>query len=130
MERVNIRIGPVVFDHAEFDAENDVLYLHIGEPEAGAGEETPEGHSIRYAPGTNRIVGLTMMIPLDPRARRTSHRHDPGDDRDDRRRPGAGARYRLIGLGRSRDASCATRRPAHQLCQFGDSRERTGRPGA
>lgn len=63
MERVNIRIGPVVFDHAEFDADNDVLYLHVGEPEVGEGEETPEGHSIRYAPGTNRIVGLTMMNP-------------------------------------------------------------------
>lgn len=26
MERVNIKIGPVVFDHADFDVENDVLY--------------------------------------------------------------------------------------------------------
>ncbi len=63
MERVNIRIGPVVFDHADYDSESDVLYLHVGEPEAGEGEETPEGHVIRYAPGTNRIVGLTMMSP-------------------------------------------------------------------
>lgn len=63
MERVNIRIGPVVFDHADYDDEHDVLYLHVGEPEKGEGEETPEGHVIRYAPGTNRIVGLTMMSP-------------------------------------------------------------------
>jgi hypothetical protein len=63
MERVNIRIGPVVFDHADYDAEHDVLYLHAGEPEVGDGEETPEGHIIRYAPGTSRIVGLPVMSP-------------------------------------------------------------------
>ncbi len=63
MERVNIQIGPLSFEHADYDAENDVLYLHVGEPQMGEGEETPEGHVIRYAPGTNRIVGLTMMGP-------------------------------------------------------------------
>lgn len=61
MERVNIKIGPLSFDHANYDAENDVLYLHVGEPEAGEGEETPEGHVVRYAPHTNRIVGLTVL---------------------------------------------------------------------
>jgi hypothetical protein len=49
MERVNITIGRVTFDHATYDAEGDVLYLHVGEPEPGEGEETPEGHVIRYA---------------------------------------------------------------------------------
>ncbi len=63
MERVNITIGPIAFARADYDAEHDVLYLHVGEPERGEGEETPEGHVIRYAPGTNRIVGLTMMSP-------------------------------------------------------------------
>jgi len=63
MERVNIKIGPVLFDHADYDAEHDVLYLHVGSPKTGEGEETPEGHVIRYAPGTGRIVGLTMMSP-------------------------------------------------------------------
>ena len=63
MERVNITIGPVSFDHADYDAENDVLYLHVGEPQEGEGEETLEGHVVRYAPGTNRIVGLTVMGP-------------------------------------------------------------------
>jgi hypothetical protein len=63
MERVNIKIGPVVFDRADYDSEHDVLYLHVGEPGTGGGEETPEGHVIRYAPGTDRIVGLTMMSP-------------------------------------------------------------------
>jgi uncharacterized protein YuzE len=61
MERVKITIGPLSFDHADYDAENDVLYLHIGEPQVGEGEETPEGHVVRYAPGTNRVVGLTVL---------------------------------------------------------------------
>jgi hypothetical protein len=57
MERVNLKIGPLSFDHADYDA----LYLHVGEPQVGEGEETPEGHVLRYAPGTNRIVGLTIL---------------------------------------------------------------------
>jgi uncharacterized protein YuzE len=61
MERVNITIGPLNFDHADYDADGDVLYLHVGEPEVGEGEETPEGHVVRYAPGTSRIVGLTVL---------------------------------------------------------------------
>jgi uncharacterized protein YuzE len=61
MERVNITIGRLTFDHANYDAENDVLYLHVGEPESGEGEETPEGHVVRYAPGTNHVVGLTVL---------------------------------------------------------------------
>lgn len=61
MKHVNIKIGPVTFDHAAYDAENDVLYLHAGEPQRAEGEETPEGHVLRYAPGTQRIVGLTVL---------------------------------------------------------------------
>jgi len=61
MERVNITIGPLSFDHADYDADNDVLYLHVGAPQAAEGEETPEGHVVRYAPGTSRIVGLTVL---------------------------------------------------------------------
>lgn len=63
MGSVNVKIGSVVFDHASYDAENDVLYLRVGEPEAGEGETTPEGHVIRYAPGTSRVVGMTMLGP-------------------------------------------------------------------
>ncbi len=61
MERVNITIGPLSFDHADYDAEGDVLYLHVGEPQTGEGEETPEGHVVRYASGTSRIVGLNVL---------------------------------------------------------------------
>jgi hypothetical protein len=42
MEAVNIRIGPLVFDHADYDEAGDVLYLHVGSPQAGEGEEMPE----------------------------------------------------------------------------------------
>lgn len=63
MGSVKVKLGSVVFDHANYDAENDVLYLRVGDPEAGEGETTPEGHVIRYAPGTSRIVGLTMLGP-------------------------------------------------------------------
>ncbi len=61
MERVNISIGPLRFDRANYDAENDVLYLHVGEPQAGEGEETPEGHVLCYAPGTSTVIGLTVI---------------------------------------------------------------------
>lgn len=61
MEQVNIRIGHITFDHANYVAGNDVLYLHVGEPQEAEGEETPEGHVPRYAPGSQRIVVLTAL---------------------------------------------------------------------
>ncbi|MBN9623330.1 MAG: DUF2283 domain-containing protein [Actinobacteria bacterium] len=61
MDQVKIRIGTVTFDHADYDADSDVLYLHVGEPQEAEGEETPEGHVLRYAPGTQSIVGLTVL---------------------------------------------------------------------
>jgi uncharacterized protein YuzE len=70
MERVNIKIGMQTFDHADYDADNDVLYLHVGAPRDAEGGETPEGHVIRYEPGTSRVVGLTVFG-----ARRSLERH-------------------------------------------------------
>lgn len=61
MEAVNVQIGPLVFDHADYDAEDDVLYLHVGEPVEAEDEETPEGHVVRFEPGTQRVVGLTVI---------------------------------------------------------------------
>jgi uncharacterized protein YuzE len=61
MEVVEIRIGRLVFDHADYDPDGDVLYLHVGEPAEGEGEETPEGHVVRFEPGTQRVVGLTVI---------------------------------------------------------------------
>lgn len=63
MEHVNITIGHHVFDRADYDADSDVLYLHAGEPSVGEGELTPEGHVVRFAPDTGRVVGLTVMGP-------------------------------------------------------------------
>lgn len=61
MDAVIIHIGPLVFDHADYDPDGDVLYLHVGEPQPAEGEETPEGHVLRFAPGTQQIVGLTII---------------------------------------------------------------------
>jgi len=61
VDHVNIRIGTVTFDLADYDAENDVLYLHIGEPRKAEGEETAEGHVLRFKPDTQQIVGLTVL---------------------------------------------------------------------
>ena len=61
MEALKIRIGPLTFDHPEYDADGDVLYLHVSEPQPGEGEETPEGHVLRFAPGTQKIIGLTVI---------------------------------------------------------------------
>jgi uncharacterized protein YuzE len=61
MEAVDVHIGPLVFDQAEYDPDGDVLYLHVGPPQEAEGEETPEGHVLRFEPGTHRIVGLTVI---------------------------------------------------------------------
>ena len=61
MEAMNVHIGPLVFDHADYDSDADVLYLHVGEPIEAEGEETPEGHVVRFEPGTQRVVGLTII---------------------------------------------------------------------
>jgi uncharacterized protein YuzE len=61
MEKVNITIGSVTFDRADYDADNDVLYLSIGEPNGGECEETPEMHVVCYAPGTYEIRALTIF---------------------------------------------------------------------
>jgi uncharacterized protein YuzE len=61
MEAVDIHIGPLVFDHADYDQEGDILYLHVGPPQPAEGEETPEGHVLRFAPGSQRIIGLTVI---------------------------------------------------------------------
>ena len=61
MERLNVTIGPLRFDRADYDADADVLYLHVGDPQQAEGEETAEGHVLRYAPGSQQVVGLTVV---------------------------------------------------------------------
>jgi uncharacterized protein YuzE len=63
MERVEIKIGPITFDRADYDADGDVLYLYVGEPQVTEGEQTPEGDNLRFVPGTQEIIGLTILNP-------------------------------------------------------------------
>jgi hypothetical protein len=43
MERVNITIGPMSFERADYDAENDVLYLHVEGASGWRGRGDPGG---------------------------------------------------------------------------------------
>jgi len=56
MAAIKVNIAPLAFDHADYGADGDVLYLHVGPPTEAEGEETPEGHVLRFEPGTQRIV--------------------------------------------------------------------------
>lgn len=55
-----VKIGEWYFDSADYDDENDVLYLTIGEPRDGYGEETPEGHIARFDE-TGEFCGVTLI---------------------------------------------------------------------
>jgi uncharacterized protein YuzE len=58
---MSIRIGHVTFDHATYDEQGDVLYLHVGERQAAAAsEETSEGHVLRFN-GDGQVIGLTII---------------------------------------------------------------------
>jgi uncharacterized protein YuzE len=58
---MQVRIGNLTFDHARYDAIGDVLYLHVGEPRPAAyGDETPEGHVVRYD-DSGCVIGLTLV---------------------------------------------------------------------
>ena len=54
-------IGQWEFDHVEYDAEGDVLYLTIGEPRPSHGRETPEGHIQLFDEATDEFCGLTLI---------------------------------------------------------------------
>jgi hypothetical protein len=84
MERVNITIGRVTFDHADYDADNDVLYLHVGPPQEADGEETPEGHVIRYAWHVADRGPDADGPSSDPGPSGASHRDCAGDGGDQR----------------------------------------------
>lgn len=59
-DRLEIGIGEWVFDHAEYDSASDVLYLSIGGPRGGTGEESPEGHILRYDE-SGEFYGVTLI---------------------------------------------------------------------
>lgn len=55
-----VRLGEWDFDSVDYDRENDVLYLSVGQPRAGVGEETPEGHVWRFDE-EGVFCGLTLI---------------------------------------------------------------------
>ncbi len=58
---MSITIGKTTFDRVRYDADADVLYLHIGDPARAVDfDESPEGHALRYdVEGT--LVGITLV---------------------------------------------------------------------
>jgi uncharacterized protein YuzE len=60
---MSVTIGHINFDRVEFDADGDVLYLHVGDPSRAVDfDETPEGHAVRFDHEGN-VVGLTLVRP-------------------------------------------------------------------
>jgi uncharacterized protein YuzE len=58
---MTITIGTIKFDHVDYDADGDVLYLSVGEPrEAADSYGTVEGHNVRYDE-TGRVIALTLV---------------------------------------------------------------------
>jgi len=57
---MSVKLGDWWFDSADYDHERDVLYLSIGEPRPGYGEETPEGHIARFDQ-EGEFCGVTLI---------------------------------------------------------------------
>jgi uncharacterized protein YuzE len=58
---MSITIGHTTFDRVDYDADADVLYLHVGDPAAATDfDETPEGHALRFDKD-GRLIGLTIV---------------------------------------------------------------------
>jgi uncharacterized protein YuzE len=57
---MTVHIGELAFDHHRYDADADVLYLSMGEPRPGYGQETPEGHIARFD-DAGEFYGVTLI---------------------------------------------------------------------
>ncbi len=58
---MTITIGSSTFDNVLYDADVDVLYLHVGDPSTAVDfEESPEGHALRFD-AEGRLVGVTIV---------------------------------------------------------------------
>ncbi len=58
---MTVRIGSHEFDHASYDAEQDVLYLRRGaRRQATSTFGTPEGHAVRLDEG-GEVIGMTLV---------------------------------------------------------------------
>jgi len=60
---MTVTIADIEFDHVEYDADADVLYLHVGDPSRAVDyDETPEGHAVRFD-RDGELIGLTLVHP-------------------------------------------------------------------
>lgn len=58
---MTVTIGDITFTDSTYDERGDVLYLHVGEPQAAADSVgTPEGHAVRYDTA-GEVIGLTII---------------------------------------------------------------------
>jgi uncharacterized protein YuzE len=58
---MRITVGRTTFDHIRYDADADVLYLHVGDPgQAIEFDESPEGHALRFNID-GELVGITIV---------------------------------------------------------------------
>jgi uncharacterized protein YuzE len=56
-------VADITFDRVSYDADGDVLYLHVGDPTRAVDfDETPEGHGVRLD-ADGHVVGLTLVSP-------------------------------------------------------------------
>jgi uncharacterized protein YuzE len=54
-------IGGTTFDQVVYDADAEVLYLHVGDPSTAAEfDESPEGHALRFD-SAGKLVGITVV---------------------------------------------------------------------
>lgn len=60
---MSVTIADITFDRVSYDADGDVLYLHVGDPTRAVDfDETPEGHGVRLD-AEGHVVGLTLVSP-------------------------------------------------------------------
>jgi len=58
---MTVTIDRIVFDHSNYDANGDVLYLSRGESRVAAdGLLTSEGHGVRFGPD-GEVIGVTLI---------------------------------------------------------------------
>ena len=61
MDTMNVKIDDLLFDHGDYDADGDVLYLSRGDTNrASDAALTPEGHGVRYDE-SGQVIGLTII---------------------------------------------------------------------
>ena len=58
---MSVKIAGIEFDNVDYDAEEDILYVHVGDPaSAVAWDESPEGDGLRFGIDGS-LVGITIL---------------------------------------------------------------------